>query len=76
MAREIERVPEEVENTMPEQKKILHILKTEPDELQMTLMKNLSKNSAGRQFPLYVENVDYDELIDLIFEHDQVITWW
>jgi len=65
-----------MEDTMPGQKRILHILKTEPDELQMTLMKNLSKSSASRQFPLYVENVDYDELIDLIFDYDQVITWW
>jgi len=61
---------------MPEQKKILHILKTEPDDLQMTLMENLSKSSTSRQFPLYGENVDYDKLVDLIFEHDQVITWW
>ena len=61
-------------------KKILHLLKTEPDDMQKTLMNNLSKGNDNLGVPLYEvnggENVDYDEIIDLIFEYDQVIAWW
>ncbi len=61
-------------------KKILHLLKTEPDEMQRTLMDKLSTGCINLEIPLYEidgeENVDYDEIVDLIFEHDQVIGWW
>jgi len=61
-------------------KKILHLLKTKPDDMQRTLMDNLSKGSPNLEIPLYEENgdenIDYDEIIDLIFEYDQVIAWW
>ena len=61
-------------------KKILHLLKTEPDHMQRTLMNNLSEGSDSLEIPLYGadgdDNVDYDEIVDLIFKYDQVITWW
>jgi hypothetical protein len=59
-------------------KKLLHILNSKPDETQRTLMTALSQGHHTLEFPLYEENTeaDYDDLIDLIFEHDQVITWW
>ena len=61
-------------------KKILHLLKTEPDDKQRILMNNLSEGNDNLEVPLYEvngdENVDYGEIIDLIFEYDQVITWW
>lgn len=61
-------------------KKILHLLKTEPDDIQRILMNNLSKGNDNLEIPLYgVERdaiVDYDKVVDLIFEYDQVITWW
>jgi hypothetical protein len=65
---------------MPEQKKILHLLKTEPDDIQRTLMDNLSEGRISLEIPLYggdgKENEVYDKIIDVIFEYDQVITWW
>ena len=65
---------------MPKRRKrMLHILKSEPDDLQRTLMYSLSLGYNCLQFPLYPfeeEDPDYDELIDLIFEFDEVITWW
>ena len=64
---------------MPKRKKMLHILKSDPDDLQRTLMYNLSLGYNCLQFPLYEfdgEAPDYEELIDLIFEFDEVITWW
>ena len=65
---------------MARKKKILHLLKTEPDEMQRTLMVNFSNACINLEIPLYEvdgqEDVDYDAIIDLIFEYDQVITWW
>ncbi len=59
-------------------KKMLHILNTEPDETQRKLMNALSRGYHTLEFPLYEENTDadYDELVDLIFEHNQIISWW
>ena len=60
-------------------KKMLHILKTQPDDIQRTLMMTLSLGYSCLQFPLFDldgEEPDYDELIELIFDFDEVITWW
>ena len=59
-------------------KKILHILKTEPDDTQRTLMEALSSGRESLEFSLYNKetDVDYENLIDLIFEYEQTITWW
>lgn len=65
---------------MPEKKKILHLLKTEPDDIQRTLMDSLSEGRISLEIPLYggdeKETEVYDKIIDVIFEYDQVITWW
>jgi hypothetical protein len=59
-------------------KKMLHVLNTKPHDQQRTLMNILSLGYHTLEFPLYEENTDedYDELIELIFEHDQVVSWW
>jgi len=57
----------------------MHILKSPPDDLQRTFMYNLSLGYSCLQFPLFDFDEgppDYNELIDLIFEFDEVITWW
>ena len=56
--------------------KLLHILKSEPDENNKTLIDILSEGQNTRVFPLYEEQANYEELIDLIFDHDKVISWW
>jgi hypothetical protein len=64
---------------MVRRKKMLHILKTAPDDLQRTLMYTLSLGYSCLQFPLFEiegEPPDYEELVDLIFEFDEVLTWW
>lgn len=64
---------------MRKRKKMLHILKSEPDDLQRTLMYTLSLGYSCLQFPLFEMDdmaPDYEELIDLIFEFDEVISWW
>lgn len=64
---------------MPQRKKKLHILKTPADDLQRAFMYNLSLGYNCLQFPLFEvegEGPDYDDLVDLIFEFDEVVTWW
>ena len=56
--------------------KILHILKSEPDGNTKKLIEILSAGQDSELFPVYKGNVDYGNLLDLIFEHDQVISWW
>ena len=62
---------------MSENKKILHILKSEPDDVQKTLMDTLSRDRHNLQVSLVdADDSVYDELIDQIFDCDEVITWW
>ncbi len=56
--------------------KILHIQKSEPDEIVTELMKPISEGNDVQQFELYKGDVDYDKLIELVFGHDKVICWW
>ena len=56
--------------------KLLHILKSKPDENARTLVDILSEGEEATEFGLYEEAADYEKLIDMIFEHDKVITWW
>ena len=57
---------------------ILHILKTEPDNNTKILMASFGETQSKETsvFALYDEQADYEKLIDLIFEHDKIISWW
>ena len=56
--------------------KLLHILKSAPDERTRILMDMVSKGKETTEIRLYDEATDYGKLIELIFEHEKVITWW
>jgi len=56
--------------------KLLHILKTAPDDNTKALIAILSEGKETSRFPLYEEEADYEKLLDAIFENDQVISWW
>jgi len=56
--------------------KILHILKSEPDEVTKTLMGLISDGEESSSFSLYEPDPDYAKLLDLIFENDRTISWW
>ncbi len=56
--------------------KILHILKSEPDEVTKTLMGLISDGEESSTFSLYESDPDYAKLLDLIFENDRTISWW
>ena len=54
----------------------LHVLKSEPDDTTKELMRLLSEGEEATEFELYNGRPDYGKLIDMIFEHDKVISWW
>ncbi len=56
--------------------KVLHVLKSEPDEITKILMEPLSEGNNYQQFAMYKGAVDYDKLVKLVFESDKVICWW
>ena len=57
--------------------KTLHILKTETEDNTEKLMcPLLGSEKEAMVFRLYEESADYEKLLDLIFEHDKVISWW
>jgi hypothetical protein len=56
--------------------KILHILKSDPDEETKILMDLISEGEESSTFSVYEKDPDYAELLDLIFENDRTISWW
>jgi hypothetical protein len=55
--------------------KILHILKTRPDEAMRELFEEISRNSVVSVVELYDPNIDWQSLVNDILNHDQVIYW-
>jgi hypothetical protein len=53
----------------------LHIFRSEPDEQVRDLIREITRNETS-QISLYEEIVDYVHLIDSLFSHDRVISWW
>jgi hypothetical protein len=56
--------------------KLLHILRTEPDETVERLIETLSGEEGVTVEALYQENVDWSRLVDDIFAYDKIICWW
>lgn len=56
--------------------KILHILRSKPDDMIRLFMKEISASEERKEFPLYQGPVDYDQLVKEIFESDRIISWW
>ncbi len=56
--------------------KILHVLKSEPDEITERLIQPSSEGNEVQEFEMYKGDVDYDELVKLVFESDKVVSWW
>ena len=56
--------------------KILNIFKSEPDSVTKTLVDIVSQDEEATSFSLYGEDPDYETLLDLIFENDNIISWW
>lgn len=56
--------------------KLLHILRSEPDELVRRFIEAMSLGKTARKVPLFGGRVDYDQLVKDIFEAEKVICWW
>ncbi|MEW6659931.1 MAG: hypothetical protein AB1424_14830 [Thermodesulfobacteriota bacterium] len=56
--------------------KILHVFRHPPDPVTRKLVSILSRDREAAEFNLFPEPVDYDRLLELIINHDQVISWW
>ncbi|UCF82504.1 MAG: hypothetical protein JSV50_15070 [Desulfobacteraceae bacterium] len=56
--------------------KILHILRSEPDEMTQLFIRGTSRGAESLTILLYQGEVDYDELVKEIFNSDRVISWW
>jgi len=56
--------------------KILNIYRHPPADDTRELAGIVSRDRETNEFFLFQEPVDYDRLLGLILEHDQVISWW
>ena len=55
--------------------KVLHILKSEPDEAVQEFLEAFTDDEV-KTVPLFEEEVDWESLVDDIFDHEKVICWW
>lgn len=55
--------------------KVLHILKSRPDENIEELLASFSEQDE-KKILLYQPDVDWETLVDDIFSSDKVICWW
>ncbi len=56
--------------------KILHILRSEPDENVEKFMNVITNGDKSKIQALYNGDVNWAALVDEIFSHDKVICWW
>jgi hypothetical protein len=56
--------------------KILNVYRSEPDETTKKLIEIVTRDREKDEFFLNVENPDYDQLVEKIFQADQTISWW
>jgi hypothetical protein len=56
--------------------KLLHILRSEPNEMTRFIIDQMSRGEAKSETPLYSGPVNYDKLVEEIFRSDRVICWW
>ena len=55
--------------------KLLHILKSEPDESVEEILEAFAEDEVTT-VRLFEGEVDWASLVDEIFSHDKVICWW
>ena len=56
--------------------KVLHIFRTEPDETVKNIVKSTTNGDESKVFELYQDNIDWSRLVDEIFSHQKVVSWW
>lgn len=56
--------------------KILYILRTRPDVTVEKFMQTITNGDQAQVRKLYEDKIDWSKLVDDIFNHDKVISWW
>jgi hypothetical protein len=56
--------------------KILYILRSRPDVTVEKFMKTVTNGDQADVTALYQEDMDWSKLVDDIFTHDKIISWW
>ena len=56
--------------------KVLHILRSEPDETVEKLIAVIASDNECSVQSLCSAKVDWESLVDYIFAYDKVICWW
>lgn len=56
--------------------KMLQIYRSEPTEEVQKLVEVVTEGRESESFDLYVDNPDYDKLVDMLLAADKAITWW
>ena len=56
--------------------KVLHIFRTEPDETVKNIVKSTTNGDESIVLELYQDNIDWSRLVDEIFSHQKVVSWW
>jgi len=55
--------------------KVLHIYRKKPDKNVRVLAEAWNKGNEVKEIHLYEAPVDYDTLIELVFDSDKVLNW-
>ncbi len=56
--------------------KILHIFRTEPDETVENIVKTTTNGDESKVLELYKGDIDWSRVVDDIFSHEKIISWW
>ena len=54
----------------------LNIVRTQPDDMVEGFIKAFSAEDGDTIVRLYEGNVNWGDLVDAIFSHDKVVSWW
>jgi predicted XRE-type DNA-binding protein len=56
--------------------KVLNIVRSAPDDFVKKIINTFSEDKRNKMIALYEGEVDWSDLVDEIFSHDQIICWW
>lgn len=55
---------------------VLHILKSEPEQLVSDLIRETCRGKDCKKIELYRGNVDWEQVLQEAFAADKIICWW
>ena len=56
--------------------KILQVYRSEPTDQTKTLVSILNRDRVADEFKLYMDQPNYDVLVQKIFANDKTVCWW